>query len=332
MLGRQRQRLTLGLVATALMAVAGWASPAQAQLIFDPLGTGNPAAPSLGTIDLSVGNSLGFNSIPLVPGTQFTTYFQARVAEFTDPNDVPLTRDGREFTVVLALREVVETIAGTTVTFRSLASPVNFLELYADPSNDANDLQGTGFNNGTLILTATPTGGDQGSFTVDPLAGIQNFDQRNANDYPATSTVVGGGRTDFVAQVNTVNAAYFPNGITPFISLGLDFTSENTTPYSKVNPSYRFVSTAGGVSPDLYNVNYVAGGTIPFTLGPVNGGTPPTPRPANLSFQFQTDGSISFAPLAVPEPGTISLAMTGTGLLSLSALRTRRRRNASATA
>jgi hypothetical protein len=330
-MGWLRQGRMIGLVMTTLAAlgVGHLGSTARADIIFDSTGSGNTAAPSLGTIDLAVGNSLAFNSIPLTVGSQFTTYFQARVSEFTNLNDGVIPFSGREFTLVLAVREMVETVTGTTLTFRSIASPVNFLELYAGAPN-SNDLNGTGFNDGTRILSATPLAGVQGGFTIDPTKGTANFDQRGTNDFSATRTVVGGSSTGIAAQVNSVNTAYFPGGIPASTIWGINFTEENRTPFNQVNPSRRFVSAAGGATPDLYNVSYVAGGTIPYTLGPINGFVAPVPRPTNLSFQFQSDASISFfetlAPLPVPEPGTISLALTGSGLISLAALRARRRR------
>jgi hypothetical protein len=59
-------------------------------------------------------------------------------------------------------------------------------------------LNGCGFNDGTLILTATSVGAATAHFTTDFTAGSTNLDQHGANDYPRQSTVSGNGSNGII--------------------------------------------------------------------------------------------------------------------------------------
>jgi len=340
--------------ALGVLGVWGLAPSARAQTVFDPT-PGGPAdnINNFTGFDFFPGNSLAFGAQPLTTGLTFPLLFQATTSAFNAGGTQVAVPAGTEFTIVLRVAEQVTSVADTSgngvldfASFRSVADPNNFLEIYAS-APDANNLQGTNFNNGTLVLAATPLAGNQGSFLTDESRGLTTFDQAvqptptdnydfNGSAPGTTTTIVGGGQTTLTARVNlaTVNPLFFPNGFGPagLISVVLNFTTENVTPFTAQDPSYRFRNAPGTGAPNVVNADAVAagftpappGGGITYTLGPVNG-VDDSSAP-NESFQIQTDANSTFTTNVVPEPGTISLGLTGIGMAFLGTMRTRRRR------
>jgi len=288
------------LVLAGLLAVSS-ASSSRADFVpFVPTGTG-PAV-TIGGLDFAVGNALARNVVPLSIGSTFELYYQATLAGYIDTTGKTIAPAGLnstfEITAVARITEVVTsvvTVGGTTTATFSLA-PVQvapFFNIYydANPATFANNLAGTGFTDGTLILSGTPNlqNPGAGNFTrLDSTAPVQ-FDQFGGNNYGAQTTVTGFGQTLTNFLVTSQNSAFFPTTLT-----SINFNTSNNVPFNQQDPSGLFTSTPGT--------------TFAPNRGAINGSSGP-------DFQFQSDGNASFT--AVPEPA--SLAMTALGLAGIGA-------------
>jgi hypothetical protein len=102
----------------------------------------------------------------LLRGDTFQLDFHAALLGFTGPQRQPFAlppglNATYEITAAVSLTEVVVT-AGTfpgAATFRAadVQSPNSFIEFYFDDTPDADAFNGTGFNDGRLILQADPS-------------------------------------------------------------------------------------------------------------------------------------------------------------------------------
>ena len=155
--------------------------------------------------------------------------------------------------------------------------PNSFFELYYNPAVVADNLAGTGFNVGTLILAGTPAPSvtNSGSFAVavdatgNPV--IQPFDGFSTDNYPGIQSITGVGSAQVSADVSSFDPAFF---ITPVIQLS--FNTSTVIPFLTTDPSALFVGSPGGAAPNV----------IP-NIGTINGlnGT---------DFQLQSDANNSF--------------------------------------
>jgi hypothetical protein len=222
-----------------------------------------------------------------------------------------------------------ESVTGLTTTggnasvqFADASAPVlsatNSVTLYIQSSGTANELAGTGFPGpgAVAILTGHVVPSGFGStFTSnfsEPVSGTGSqsspvtFDQYTyptggSSNYPGKLSVSGTGSTNFQVQVDSYNSSYFQN---PPTIIGLSFNPISTSlPFGQEPPA----AVVQGHTPNIGNVN---GGSIAGGAGP--------------DVLFQTQGTNNFA---VPEPSSVSLAVTGIGLVSLARLWARRRRN-----
>lgn len=281
----------------ALLAVCVSASAAQATVsfTFDPDGVGGVAGADVSTFDFAPGNALAdqvlLGSPVLLPGTQFNLYYQARLNIIQNSGGNPVFAHGLnvpgEITVVAGFREVVNStdISGANVTtsFGLVPGAPNFLKFYYDPTPDANNLAGTGFDDGTLILDAGITS-NTGGFTVNTAATPLPFDNFGANNYGGVTSVIGAGAVTLTASISFLDPTFFTSGL-PAANLVIAlFNSSNITPFSQVDPSGLF-------SPD----GIVGGPTITPGIGALNGVSGP-------DFQFQADANASFD--IVPEPAS----------------------------
>ncbi len=254
---------------------------------FDPNGAaGGSAFLSTSVFDFAPGNSLfqGLGSILSNKVNQATNvYVQSKLGSLLDANAVNITPAGLnssyEVTVVVGF-SALATTAGNDTTYALANSPsVNYFNIYYDsnPATQSNDTTGTGFNDGTLILSGTLNSAD-GGFTR--FGTPTRFDQFGPNDYVGTNTERVAGGAYLEALVTSADANFFDT-LPPLLQLVL-YNSSSITPFSQVNPA----ATVGGIAPNR---------------GPING--------QGADFQVQADANASVQ--VIPEPSTFVLGALG---------------------
>ena len=232
--------------------------------LFDPDGPGPDSPIVVTTFDWLPGSALALGTLPLtvVPTfTPSTLLAHAKLGNFINSSNLSILGTGLngayEITFVGASGQLGALATSTTSVFLldSTGTP-NFFEIWWDAGKNSNDLQGTGFNDGTLILSGTVSAlsasFDTTSSTPVPL------DQFETNNYPgiATDTGVGGGQ--IAVDVTFADPAFFPDpNQQPRTLL---FNTSQITPFLQVNPSARFTGAPGGGAPSVLPV-----------LGAVNG-------------------------------------------------------------
>jgi len=305
----------LRLIAAALLGLSACVASrsARADFAFNPLGTGAGGAVVTSTLDPAPGNALSVGGVtainnfvagnPNLTSRDFQLYYQANLQGISGPGGtipLPGLNSTYQVTVIGSITERVTGVIGTEAQFS--VSPVqnnSFLRIYdtQPPGGVSYDnLAGTGFTDGNLILSATPIISANGSGSFRNVVGAPvTFDQFGANNYGITTTVVGNGVSTIDFSVNSALAGYFPNGVPSII--GLEFITSSSTPFNAVNPSARFTTLVGGV-PTLFSPS----------IGAINGTSGP-------DFQFQADAFVT----PVPEPTSVCLMGLGViGVLAYS--------------
>ena len=234
---------------------------------------------AVGTVDGGVSNFTGFDWLPGaiygVNGNQAVTnfllnqndggdrdttvqgYYHAKLGSFlAEGGDVPVPA-GVEYTVVAGLAYEVESVnfigVDVLATFQFIDSGERFFEFRYDDTPDAVELTGLGFNDGQLILSATPTEGnidfrqennDDGSPITDAL------DDNGTDNYPGTTTIIGNGDVGGAkADIGFSDPNFFQ--LPPGTGFGFGtFASTQELNFNNVDPSWQF-TTAGGVMPFL---------------------------------------------------------------------------------
>lgn len=283
------------------------ASPVSAAFVtFDPDGAAPANSPqTIGGLDWAVGNSLAKG--PLSVGGTFQQYYQATLAGVINTQGQTVAPTGLnstfEITAVMSATQIVtsvSTVSGVTSISYQLApvqSASSFFELWYDSTPDANNLIGTGFNDGARIFLGgpNPAVGNLGSHSSSSF--VELFDQFGVDDHAGKTSLLGtGGFTDD-NTVTSRDASFF---ITDIASMA--FNTSTVTPFKEVNPSLQFAGLAAGAPSAV----------IP-NLGTVNG--------SGTDIQFQSDANVSFTP--VPEPA--STLLTAASTLAAVAMRRRRR-------
>jgi len=309
-------RRTLILAATLVALITALALPCQAALItFNP-GTG----PITGVTGFSYAPSsalaLGLGS-PGTPGspntTPFLVYYESVVngtqgTTSTIGSNFSINGSANQFTVIAGFQEQISSFdtAGTltfalnsTGGFSTSTTAPNFFEILANPVGTGvttSGGNGANFGSGTPILTGHVIPANfGGSFNVTLSGGTpttQPFNGSGTSTAITTSnTIVGGGGTQIMVQVDSANPAFFP--IAP---VQLLFSTTNSLPFASVAPLSGFYNGPNATP----NITYPGTPNSGFNTGTTNGVD-------GNSTMFQTVATSSFL---IPEPSSIVMAAT----------------------
>lgn len=295
----------------------------------------------------STGNDIFGNPIRDCSGQatkcQFQIYAQGSLLAFQgDPTNQ--LNSAYEITFEMAFGETVTdgkiTPTSNTADFSfgwTDGTPDNYFRMFFDPLVDADDLAGTGFTNGTMIMDGTikPSGVFTSSFkastedgSIVPIGG--NISVNGGTGTPAawngTTTVSGSGSSskfDLLSlldiNVDSYDSTFFLTELSQFLMTNVS----QQLPFTTVDPSLTFLSGTIDTQTAIGTQN--GGTTIDFDTGAITADAP--------SIIFQTDPNSPVDGTTIPEPG--SLALLGIGLLGMAAGGRRinpfsRRRNANA--
>jgi len=282
----------LGFAASAMVGVFG--GSARADFLFNPTGGGAPGAISISGLDLLPGNGVGQGALTAitnavangggdVAGNQFLLKYQAALGTVIPGSQNPSGLNSTfQITFTGVIREYVQAVVGNTAVFGISADQTgSFLHGYQNNSVTFNDGNGTGFTDGTLILTATPIVGTSSGGNFSNIGPVGPLDQHGTDNWPGTTTVGGFGGAVINFNVTSADSTYFVN---PENVLALAFSSTQNLPFTSVDPSKAFFD-----------------GTIP-NIGAVNGQIGP-------DILLQADANVN----VVPEPSSLCLTALGLG-------------------
>lgn len=323
----------------AALVAAGLATPVQAASIaFNPNPGTLPTSQIL-SLNFGSGNALAEGSISnvtgsITPGATFQLVYQTTlVSENGATGPVPTpgingpvgTAGSFQITEVVSITEQVSLLSTSSAAIFTQAptqAPGSGIAIYyqnlSSTGTPSNNGTGAGFAVGQVILTAAVnteasnytdlTKTTPGSFPITSL---------NSTGGGSTSqtTDQGTGSTTLLGTVTFANSSFFPNNPQVFFT---SFSSNLVNPFKDILPSAAFANVSIGVG------TATVGAPIIPSLG-TNNGTGTGPGGTGTS-DFQLEVSGATQAFSVPEPSSITMAVTGIGMTFLAAFRARRRR------
>ena len=284
---------------------------------------------------------------------EFDVLTHAKLSAYNDANGdlQTLPAFGGEITLVSRFTERVTAADAATASASFQTTGAGWLEIYYSAASNSNQLRGSNFNDGTLILRADGVSVANGSFTVDTTKPIALLDgSGNGNQYGPSSlpspgvaadqrTVQGGGSQDPISfgegVGNTVlDANFFKTALADFsllfqnISISLPFGSVdpsdcfNPTKRLALGPGFTTQCNATNHIDGTYADNFAAHGNDGGYV-PVVGGTNGLFSGPGDDFVAQSDFNAAVTG-TVPEPGM--LALLGLAFAGLGVTTMRRRR------
>lgn len=353
---KRGQKLVNGLSQAVAVAALGMAGTAHAGLTLDLNGSAPGGGIVADALDWAPTSFLAKNGIAAINAfdasqgacastngnpCEFTVITQAKLTGYkpTGGNSfVGLPTGVGEITIVTVFNERVIGTTANSATFQTTG--VGFVEFFWSAAENATDLTGFGFTDGTLIgrLSGVRNGlglPATGSFTVTAAVDgdgnpIPLDATSNGNQFPGQFTVAGFGSEESVVFGNLgidLDPSFFLTKLTDFrmlfenISIGLPFSSADPADcFNQLNGNAVGTSGYAGTCDN----NHVLGafsaqggpGTIPVT-GSTNGVGDGPDFVAQTDFNSPVNGT-------TPEPGT--LALLGLALSSFGLAASRRRK------
>jgi len=237
--------------------------------------------------------------------TSFNVYTHAMVSLFNGVQPAGITSGAYEITMVTSFTETVTGVLPGFAQFSATATS-GFYQLYLDTSPNANNLTGTGFNDGKLIAVGALSNSPNGNFTLQTCAGGGTvlLDGFGADDWAGQQTVCGFGSNNALDfAISAFDPTVFINGVS---NISLNFSNISIAlPFAQVDPSKCFSPSEGRTGADVGNSQTssnctATGNGLTPGIGAINGVNGP-------DFMAQTDYNSSISGTYVPEPGSLAL-------------------------
>ena len=263
------KKTTFAAVAGALALMAASAHASVVSIDADGTAAANGFV-AVGSLDWAANGVLvtpttGANAAQPAVGDILQSYAQAALSGFLDANGDGMGTTGLnsafEWTFVAGFQEkVISRSVGIdpitllptgidSLRLETVSGGDNFFKIYYG-ANDANSLAGTGYANGTLIMSGSilPYDGARGATTFSTKGGTDVFDKSpNGNDYPGIRSVIGEGSATIDAKVTFVNNDFFA-GIQTGDVLALLLDTQANDPFVQANPSALFTKGDGSTT------------------------------------------------------------------------------------